>query len=67
MTNTIFVPKPSNMTYADAMSRLRMWLDHKKVQPAGFKITAGGHVGFEISFSSERDAQALELFDWPRG
>jgi hypothetical protein len=67
MALTVFVPKPSDVTYADAMGRLRMWLDYKKVQPVGFRITAGGEVGFEISFSSERDAQAFELFDWPRG
>ena len=54
------------MTYAEAMNRLRMWLDYKKVEAAGFKISAGGRIGFEISFSSERDAQAFELFDWPR-
>lgn len=63
--DTVFIPKPTGMTYAEAMSRLRMWLDYKKVQPSGFKITAGGQVGFEIRFSSERDAQAFELFDWP--
>lgn len=38
-----------------------MWLDQKKVRPAGFKITPGGQVGFELSFSSERDAQLFEL------
>ena len=59
-----FVPKPSGLGYAEAMSQLRMWLDTRKVQPADFKITAGGRIGFEIGFSSERDAQLFELFEW---
>ena len=62
--NTVFIAKPSDMTYTDAMTHLRAWLDYRKVQPCGFKITAGNQIGFEISFSSERDAQAFELFDW---
>ena len=63
---TVFVAKPSEMTYADAMRGLRMWLDYKKVQPAAFKITTDGRIGFEIGFATERDAQVFELFDWPR-
>jgi hypothetical protein len=62
--NTVFIAKPSDMNYADAMTHLRVWLDYRKVQPSGFKITGGGQIGFEISFSNERDAQAFELFDW---
>ena len=42
--NTVFIAKPSDMNYADAMTHLRVWLDYRKVQPSGFKITAGGKV-----------------------
>ena len=59
-----FVPKPPGLGYAEAMSQLRTWLDSRKVQPADFKITASGRIGFEIGFSSERDAQVFELFEW---
>jgi hypothetical protein len=59
-----FVPKPPGLGYAEAMSQLRMWLDSRKVQPAEFKITVGGRIGFEISFSSGHDAQVFELFEW---
>ena len=59
-----FVPKPAGLGYAEAMSQLRMWLDSRKVQPADFKITGDGRIGFEIGFSSERDAQEFKLFEW---
>jgi hypothetical protein len=61
----VFVAKPLHLTYADAMSCLRVWLDNKKIEPIGFKITGSGPVGFEISFSSERDAAEFQLFGWP--
>jgi len=60
----IFVPKPSDLTYVEAMNQLRAWLDYKKVQPADFKIITGLKTGFEIGFSSEPDAQMFELFEW---
>jgi len=59
-----FVPKPDGSGYAEGMSQLRMWLDARKVQPADFKITGDGRIGFEIGFSSERDALVFELFEW---
>jgi hypothetical protein len=62
----VFVPKPLSMPYAEAMGRLRQWLDHRKLQTTGFKVTIDGRIGFEISFSSERDAAELQLFDWER-
>ena len=58
------MPKPAGLGYAEAMSQLRTWLDSRKVQPADFKITASGRIGFEIGFSSERDAQEFKLFEW---
>jgi hypothetical protein len=58
---TVFVSKPLNMGYNDAMSRLRQWLDSKRLESTGFKITAEGPIGFEISFSSEHDAAEFQL------
>jgi hypothetical protein len=61
---TVFVPKPFNMSYSDAMNRLRQWLDCKKLVSTGFKITTDGRIGFEISFSREHDAAEFLLFGW---
>ena len=65
-TTRTFVPKPFGLSYAEAMTQLRMWLDARKVQPADFRITADGKIGFEIGFLSEHDAQTFDLFEWPR-
>jgi hypothetical protein len=59
---TVLVPKPPGLTYGDAMSCLRIWLDHHKMATIGFKITNGG---FEITFSTDADATRLEAFAWP--
>ena len=61
---TVFVAKPFEMSYADAMSRLRTWLDHQKIQPTGFKIATEARIGFEITFLTEQEAQAFECFEW---
>jgi outer membrane lipoprotein-sorting protein len=66
VTNTVFVAKPVEMSYADAMLGLRVWLDHEKIQPAGFKLYTGGRIGFEFIFSTERDALAFKGFEWVR-
>jgi hypothetical protein len=63
---TVFIPKPPNLTYGDAMSCLRHWLDDNEVQVCGFKITTDGEMGFEIAFSREIYATRLEAFTWPR-
>ena len=52
------------LSYSDGMSQLRLWLDHRKIKPAGFKITGEDRIGFEISFSTERDASEFEAFQW---
>jgi hypothetical protein len=62
----VFVPKPLSIPYKEAMSRLRIWLDHRKLEPTCFTITTDGRIGFEVSFSSERDAAELRLFDWEK-
>ena len=55
----VFVAKPFEITYADAMRRLRTWLDHKKIQPATFKIATEARGGFEITFLTEQEALAF--------
>jgi hypothetical protein len=63
---TVFVPKPLSMPYAEAMGRLHQWLERRKLQTTGFKITTDGRIGFEVCFSSEREAMEFQLFDWER-
>ena len=63
---TVFLPKPLDLTYGDAMSCLRNWLDDRRMQACGFRITAEGRIDFEISFSQELDATRFETFTWPR-
>jgi hypothetical protein len=63
---TVFVPKPFSMPYGEAMGRLRQWIDYKKLEAAGFKITTDGRIGFEVCFLSEREAMEFQLFDWER-
>jgi hypothetical protein len=62
--NTVFVAKPFEISYADAMRGLRVWLDHKKLQPATFKVASTGKIGFEITFLTEQDALAFGSFEW---
>ena len=61
---TVFVAKPFEISYADAMRGLRVWLDHKKIQPAAFKVATGGKIGFEITFSTEQEALVFSRFEW---
>jgi hypothetical protein len=61
---TVFVAKPFEISYADAMRGLRTWLDHRQVQPAGFKIARNGKIGFEITFLTEQDALTFGSFEW---
>jgi hypothetical protein len=63
----VFLPKPSQVSFAEAMSRLRMWFDHKKIQPTGFRLRPGDETGFEISFQNEGHASAFHAdFAWDR-
>jgi hypothetical protein len=62
----VFVPKRLSMPYREAMSRLRVWLDYKKIEAASVKVTTDGRIGFEVSFVSERDAEEFQYFDWDR-
>jgi hypothetical protein len=63
-TTTVFVAKPFEMSYADAMRGLRIWLDHTKIQPAGFKVATEEKIGFDITFLIEQDAQTFGRFKW---
>jgi hypothetical protein len=63
---TVFAPKPLSMPYAEAMRRLRTWLDCKKLETTSFEITTDGRIGFEVGFSSERDAAEFQLFNWEK-
>jgi hypothetical protein len=63
--SAVFLPMPSEVTFAEAMSRLRMWFDHKKIQPRDFRLAGGAATGFEIQFQNEREASAFDAgFDW---
>jgi hypothetical protein len=63
---TVFIAKPFEISYGDAMRGLRVWLDHEKIQPAAFKVAGEGRIGFEITFSTEQDALAFGRFKWLR-
>ena len=63
---SVFLAKPFEISYADAMSGLRVWLDHKKIRPAAFKVTSDGKIGFEITFLTEQEALAFRRFKWRR-
>ena len=48
----------SGQPLADAMNRLRIWLDHQKIQPAEFKtITDAKGYALDIAFRSVTDAE----------
>lgn len=36
--STVFVSKPKHISYAEAMSRMRMWLDFRKIETSSFKL-----------------------------
>lgn len=63
---TVFVPKPSSLSFGEAMSRVRIWLDHTKIEPCGFKLAANfNRIGLEISFRNETEVTAFREFVWP--
>ena len=55
---SVRVPKPVDLTFAELMNRLRMWLDYRKIQPASFRTF--DDLSVEISFRSEDDASAFK-------
>ena len=65
-TTTVFLPKPQHISYGEAMSQVRTWLDYRKVQASAFKLAPGGRTGFELTFSSQDDATLFQSeFTWP--
>lgn len=64
--HTVFLEKPQHLSYGEAMSRVRMWLDTKKIEHSAFKLAPLGRVGFEIGFRTEHDAALFQDgFNWP--
>ena len=62
---SIFIAKPMEMSFAEALSRLRMWLDTRKIEIASFKLSAADEFGFEMLFKNERDASTFNAeFAW---
>jgi len=62
----VFVLKPEHVSYGEAMSRVRMWLDYQKMQTSAFKLAPAGRSGFEITFVSADDASRFRFeFTWP--
>jgi hypothetical protein len=58
--STVFVSKPEHISYAEAMSRLRMWLDFRKIETSSFKLAPEGQEGFEITFGTNSHGGAWE-------
>jgi hypothetical protein len=53
------ISKPVDQSFAEAMGRMRDWLDQRKIQPVLFRQIAyeAGIEGFEVRFASETEAQ----------
>jgi hypothetical protein len=63
---TVFVSKPEHISYAEAMSRVRMWLDYLKFETNSFKLAPNGREGFEITFRTKSHATRFKsVFTWP--
>jgi hypothetical protein len=64
VTLTVYIEKPSHVSYGEAMGQIRSWLDYRKVETSGFKF-ADGRTGFEITFSSpDGAARFQDEFAW---
>jgi hypothetical protein len=49
------------------MSRVRMWLDFRKIETSSFKLAPEGREGFEITFCTNSHAVLFQSeFTWPR-
>jgi hypothetical protein len=60
----VFIPKPTNLSIAEAMSQILLWLNSQELQPISFKFATDGRLGFDIGFRSEAEAVAAEAFHW---
>jgi outer membrane lipoprotein-sorting protein len=64
--STVFVSKPEHISYAEAMSRMRMWLDFRKIETSSFKLAPEGREGLEITFGTNSHAVLFQSeFTWP--
>jgi hypothetical protein len=56
------VEKKPRDTFGGTMHDIRIWLDHRHIQPASFNpvTNARSGVGFEIGFNSEDEAELFE-------
>jgi hypothetical protein len=64
--STVFVSKPEHISYAEAMSRMRMWLDFRKIETSSFKLAPEGREGFEITFGTNSHAVLFQSEStWP--
>jgi hypothetical protein len=64
--STVFVSKPEHISYAEAMSRMWMWLDFRKIETSSFKLAPEGREGFEITFGTNSHAVLFQSeFTWP--
>jgi hypothetical protein len=65
-TLSVFMSKPEHVSYSEAMSRVRMWLDYRKIHTSAFELAPGGRSGFKIAFQSGEDASRFRSeFTWP--
>jgi hypothetical protein len=55
------VEKPET-ALANAMNEMRIWLDHTRLHPVGFKIATAGNTGiaFDVTFQNKADAAQFE-------
>ena len=59
--------RPAIEIDGEAMNRLRMWLDARKLQTVTFRLPEDGRIGFEIGFANDYvAASAFDGFDWSR-
>jgi hypothetical protein len=61
-TFVVRVEKQPGDTFSGTMNVIRMWLDHRHIQPVSFKPVANARsgVGFEVGFNSENEAHLFE-------
>jgi hypothetical protein len=54
------VEKQPECSFGQTMSEVRLWLDHRRIEPLRFKPLANAESGFEVSFNSEAEAILFE-------
>ena len=61
-TFVVRVEKQPSDTFAGTMNVIRIWLDHRHIQPASFNPVANARrgVGFEVGFNNQDEANLFE-------